>query len=671
MTAPRTSRRARRVVAATALASVAVPWFAEARPAAAETAAVPMVGLLAGSFLVHFDAADPSTITGTVLISGLQPGERVGSIDVRPGTGQLLALAVSDGAGADTGRLYSIDPLTGRATATGPALGTIDDTARTVIDINPTVDRLRVVGSLDQNLRVNPNNGALAATDTPLAPGGEQVVGIAYDRNVAAAAPGGLTTLFGITSDGDLVRIGGVDGTPSPNAGAVTTVGSLGADPDDDLVGFDIAADGTAFASMAVGGTTRLYRIDLVTGAATVVEEIGNGLVDVGDISVLVTPDVPLGASQYVGLPAATRLLDTRGGARPEAGGTLTVPVQGVAGSPGSATAVVLNVTVTDPAAPGFTTVWPSGRARPTASSVNTDAAGQTRAALVTVPVGADGSVSIFTERGSHVVVDAVGSYRPASTGAGRFVPLVPGRLLDTRSGLGTAGGSTTRPAAREVVEVAVAGRAGVPATGVAAVVVNLTATEAAGPGFVTAYPGGDRPTASNLNVSAAGETIANLAVVPLSASGSISLFTEAGTHLLADVVGYVSADANALATPRGLFVPVAPDRVLDTRLGLGAPTGSVAPGTSLALTLAGRGGLPAAGVLAAAGTLTMTETASAGYVTLFPGGDRPTASTVNADAAGRTVANAFVVALENGAATAFTEGRTQLVADVVGYYLD
>lgn len=679
MTANRSTRRSRRrlgVGAVAASLAASVPMFAvTGSPAGADNPPVTLVGLVAGSLLVHVDEADPTMLVGTVPILGLQAGERVVSIEARPGTGQLIGLAVTDGTGSDRGRLYSIDPLTGRATATGTAVvDPIEDNARTTIDFNPTVDRLRVVGSLDQNLRVNPNNGALAAADTDLTGNGSPVVAIAYDQNVPAAAAGATTTLFGISAAGDLVRIGGVNGTPSPNAGAVTTIGSLGAVPDDDGVGFDITAQGTAFASMSVGGVTGLYRINLTTGAATLVSTIGNGTLDVTDITSLVDDDIPLGASQYTGLGSATRLLDTRTTAKLNAGSTTSLPIRGQGGIPSSATAVVLNVTATDPTAPGFTTIWPANTTRPTTSSVNTDAAGQTRAALVTVPIGSNGAVQIFSERGSNLVVDAVGYYSPSTTGAGRLNPLTPGRLLDTRIGLGVTGGSTAKPAAGASVEVQVTGRAGVPAANVGSVVVNLTATQATAPGFVTAYAGGGtRPNASNLNTSAVDETIANLAIVPVSATGTISLFTETGAHLIVDVVGYFGADANALATGRGLFAPVTPDRLLDTRIGLGAPAGAVAAGRSVDVQVTGRGGLPASGVLGIAGTVTMTESAAAGYVTAYPtGATLPTASTVNAVAPGQTVANALMLGLGTGGKISiFTETGTQLIADVVGYYLD
>ncbi len=663
----------RRLGAGLAVASVAaaVPLLADFQVASADTPPASLVGLVGGTVLVRFGEADPTSITGAVAITGLATGERIASIEVRPGTGQVLGLAITDLAGPDRGRLYRIDPVTGAATATGSAtIDGIDDAARTTIDINPSVDRLRVVGTGDQNLRVNPNNGSIAATDTDLT-GGSQVVAVAYDQNIAAAAAGAPTTLFGISAGGNLVRVGGVNGTPSPNAGAVTSVGSLGAVPDDQGVGFDISRQGSAFATMTVGGSTGLYRVDLTTGAATLVGAIGNGLLDVTDIAVL-SDVVPAAASQYTALASASRLLDTRSTQPVAGGGTVDVAVRGTNGIAANATAAVLNVTVTNGAAPGFTTVWPSGTTRPDTSSVNTDAAGQTRAALVIVPIGADGRVRVFSERGSDVIVDVIGAFAPAANGAGRFNALTPGRLLDTRTGLG-ANGSTAKPAAGAAVDVQVTGRGGVPAAGVGSVVVNLTSVDSSAAGFATAYATGTtRPTASNLNASAAGETIANLAVVPVSAAGSISVFTENGAHLVVDVVGWFGSDPNALAVPRGLFVPLDPQRLLDTRNGIGAPDAPVAAGGTVAFEAAGRAGVPASGVSAIAGTVTATDTAASGFFTAFPNSATvPVASTSNADRAGQTIANAVMVGLgADGRVGVFSSSGAELVADVVGYYV-
>ena len=187
---------------------------------------------------------------------------------------------------------------------------------------------------------------------------------------------------------------------------------------------------------------------------------------------------------------------------------------------------------------------------------MNVDGPGQTRAAFTTVPLGSNGSVSVFSERGSQIIVDVVGYYGPAVSAAGRFVPLTPSRILDTRNGTGVPAGGTAKVTANQTIELQVTGRGGVPAidpanpTNVSAAIVNVTATQTTAPGFFTAFPGGtSQPTASTLNASETDETIANLAIVRVGPAGTIQLFSEAGGHLIVDVVGYVTGNANALAT--------------------------------------------------------------------------------------------------------------------------
>jgi hypothetical protein len=687
--AHRVARGRRAIAFATAAASAiglaAVAAVTAASPAAADTPPATIVGLVNGNALVQFQESFPTMFDSLVLIKGLAPGEVVMSIDGRPGTGQLLALAVNPAGGASDGKLYWIDPDTGAATPAGAATFDVDDTApRTAIDINPTVDRLRVVGTDDQNLRVNPNNGALALTDAdlsyPAVPLGlEPIVSIAYDRNVAASAAGGITTLYGISQSGSLVTIGGVNSTPSPNLGQVFAIGALGATPDDEHIGFDITAQNNAYASMTVGGETGLYTVNLATGAATLVGNIGNGDLAIRDLAVEIQVDDA--ASQYTSLASPARLVDTRltttsGPGKVVAGGTLVVGVGGTNGIPADAAAAVLNVTVTQPDAGGFATVFPTGSALPTTSSVNVDGPGQTRAALATVPLGSNGSVSVFSERGSHIIVDVVGYYGPAVSAAGRLVSLAPSRLLDTRNGTGVMAGGTGKVGANQTIELQVTGRGGVPpidpanVTNVLAAIVNVTATQTTAPGFFTVFPGGtNQPTASTLNASETDETIANLAIVRVGSAGTIQLFSETGGHLIVDVVGYVTGNANALATPRGLFVPLAPSRLSDTRLAAG---GAVAANGSIDVQVTGAGGVPAAGVLALAGTITVTESAGGGFVTAHPAGSaRPEASSVNTIRADQTIANGIVVGTGTGGRiTLYTSSGSHLIADVVGFYL-
>ena len=218
------------------------------------------------------------------------------------------------------------------------------------------------------------------------------------------------------------------------------------------------------------------------------------------------------------------------------------------------------------PATSGFVTVYPAGGARPLASNLNIERAGQTIPNLVVVPLGANASVSIFTQSGTHLVADVLGYFVQAQQSAsGRYRALTPARLLDARDGTGgwPAG---SRPGPGATVGVPVLGRGGVPASGVSAVVVNVTATEAREPGFVTVFPGATaRPFASNLNVDRVGQTIPNLVIVPVGPDGRVNIFTQQGTHLVVDVAGYFT-DGTAATSASGLFVPFRPVRLTDTR---------------------------------------------------------------------------------------------------------
>jgi hypothetical protein len=227
--------------------------------------------------LLRFDSATPGTIDATITITGLlgTTGETLVGIDFRPATGGLYGFTVND---ASQGQLYRIDPLTGAAAAVGTPLTdaglTLSKTAGYGFDFNPVPDRIRVVNSDGENFRVNPNDGTLAGLDTDLT-GGSVIHGSAYDRSFAGA---GQTTLFGIDVNTDqLVLQGSVNGTPnSPNTGIITNVGALGVNAT--AASFDIAnGTGIAFAALHVGSSTGLYTINLTSGAATSVGDIGTG----------------------------------------------------------------------------------------------------------------------------------------------------------------------------------------------------------------------------------------------------------------------------------------------------------------------------------------------------------------------------------------------------------
>jgi hypothetical protein len=259
------------------------------------------------------------------------------------------------------------------------------------------------------------------------------------------------------------------------------------------------------------------------------------------------------------------------------------------------------------------------------------------------------------------------GGYGAPTGTCGPYVPLTPTRVLDTRNGTGGVFGPV---GPQQTVSIGIAGTAGVPASGASAVVLNVTVSEPSAAGYVTVFPEGQTPPfASNLNF-VAGSTVANLVEVQLGASGGVSFYNSAGdVQLVADLEGYVATTANGSA---GLFTPVAPFRVLDTRIGIGGTTGPVTPGQTVEVQVAGVGGVPSSGVGAVVFNLTATQPTAAGWVTAYPATEpRPLASNINF-VAGQTVANRVVVPVVNGSVALFndfTGGDVQLVMDVNGYY--
>ena len=230
--------------------------------------------------LVSFDAAAPAVFLSNDPITGLQNGETLEGIDFRPATGQFFALG-------STSRVYLMNPTTAVATQLG-ASGVFTLTGTDFgFDFNPTVDRIRVVSDLDQNLRLHPDDGTLAATDTPLAYAtgdpnqGEDpnVVGAGYTNSYHGAS---TTTLYDVDSDLDVLTL-----QAPPNNGTLSTVGALGIDVLS-TVGFNIRdCNNTAYAAFTLQpiGTgalsSGLYTVNLVSGAATLVGTIGPGNVEV------------------------------------------------------------------------------------------------------------------------------------------------------------------------------------------------------------------------------------------------------------------------------------------------------------------------------------------------------------------------------------------------------
>ncbi|MEV7212165.1 PKD domain-containing protein [Kitasatospora cineracea] len=253
-----------------------------------------------------------------------------------------------------------------------------------------------------------------------------------------------------------------------------------------------------------------------------------------------------------------TRLLDTRDGtgaprAKVPAYGTAKIKIAGNGSIPAGVTAVVLNVTVTNPTTEGHVTVYGEGDARPTTSNLNY-LPGQTVPNLVIAPVGANGYVDLYNGGwGSVDLIADVTGYFTQSQASG-YTPVDPKRLLDTRN--------SSKVAAYGTVPVTIPTNAQVPDTKFTAVALNVTVTNPDSDGHLTVYPSGQSlPTASNVNFTA-GQTVANSVIVPVGADGRIQVQNGAwkSSDVIVDVVGYYTANS------KSAYIPVDPDRLLDTR---------------------------------------------------------------------------------------------------------
>lgn len=391
-----------------------------------------------------------------------------------------------------------------------------------------------------------------------------------------------------------------------------------------------------------------------------------------------VAATIPPGSSYSPIVP--TRIVDTRigkGGSTLGAFQTLsvTLPTSVV---PSSAVAIVANVTVTNTQSSGYLTIYPANQSRPNASEINWST-GETVPNLVTVPTGS-GTIDFYngSNGSTDVIVDVEGYYNSPSnsTGAsGHYFPLPPYRIVDTRGGTASAySGDTLGP--KGTLTVNVLGKGGIPGFGVSAIVANVTVTNTTSLSYLTVWPSGTTmPTASNLNWTQ-GQTVANRVTVPLSQSGGLSFYNNAGNaDVIVDVVGYYS-DSTGSPTQGLLFNPVSVSRVVDTRSGLGGVTGPVGPDTAQTYTIAGSNGIPSstASNPAQAVVLNLTEastTATGGYLTVYPDGAAPPLSSDLNFSSGEVKANMDVVGLSSSGTVSIynAQGSTQYIVDVFGYF--
>lgn len=242
------------------------------------------------SQLLRADSASPGSVSVVGSLNGLQAGESLLGIDFRPATGQLFGLG-------STSRLYSINTGTGAASQVG-SIGafTLNGTSFG-FDFNPTVDRIRVTSNAGQDLRLNPIDGSLTATDGTLNGATSSIVASAYTNSFGGAT---TTTLYGIDNATGSLYI-----QNPPNNGTQALVGSLGVSGTiASNVGFDIAYPGNfGYATLQTGNAgTGLYAINLASGGASLITNLSGQ-----SITGLAVTNVPEPSSfMLLGLGAAS-----------------------------------------------------------------------------------------------------------------------------------------------------------------------------------------------------------------------------------------------------------------------------------------------------------------------------------------------------------------------------
>jgi N-acetylmuramoyl-L-alanine amidase len=342
------------------------------------------------------------------------------------------------------------------------------------------------------------------------------------------------------------------------------------------------------------------------------------------------------------------RLLDTRNSPtlRLKPKTLQPVAIAGQKTVPAEADSIAANVTVTGPTAAGYLTVVPCGSAVVDQTSNVNFVAGQTIPTLVLSKLGTGGQLCLYSDTAVDVIID-VTAWFPAGGG---FTGVPPTRLLDTR-----LPATPLAPGVERRIQVT--GRGGVPANAVAgALSVVVTRPKAAG--WLSVYPCDTGFTGtSNLNFRA-GQTIANLAVSKLAADGSICLRSDQVLDALVDVTGWFAA---------GAFHPLTPTRIMDTRQGLG--TTRIKFVDTIELKIWGQPSIPtkARSVFV---NLTVTNPATANYLTVYPCAQvHPGTSNLNF-AAGETIPNLTLTKIGiNGCVRLDSGADTDVIADAVGYF--
>jgi hypothetical protein len=308
----------------------------------------------------------------------------------------------------------------------------------------------------------------------------------------------------------------------------------------------------------------------------------------------------------------------------------------------GEVTAVAVNLTSVRGRTRGFLSAFPCEQGASPTSNLNHQRS-QVIAAAAIVPVDSAGEICVFNKQAGHVIVDVFGRFNTDA----ELTTTGSTRLIDTRRPPATG---APHPAGVELrVDV------GAPEQTVA---LNVTVTQAASRGYLTAHEcGTEPPSTSNVNFVAQ-LAAPNLVLVRTDASGHVCVTATQNAHVIVDLLAEFGASTTVTASP--------PVRLADTRGGDAPRAGDlVRIDVAADADADADASTPSAGIV---GNLTIASPRESGYATVYPcASDRPETSNINYRA-GQTIANTVIVEPDaDGMVCVFTNQPAEVVFDLLG----
>ncbi len=396
-----------------------------------------------------------------------------------------------------------------------------------------------------------------------------------------------------------------------------------------------------------------------------------------------------------------TRIVDTRAGATDPStyagnsigpGSSLDIPVINTDydGVPSSATAVIANITALDSTQNNdYLTVYPTGIVRPNTSVLNINANERPVSNVVEIPIGLNGSISVFNYSGKvDVLIDIEGYVGPSSDMSGLFNPVNPFRIADTRMNSGYQYSGQTLSKGK-ILNLVVTGQSSgsntIPSSNVEAVLLNITETNASSDGgYLTVYPTAALPNSppdtSTLNFNA-WQSVSNRVIVPVGVDGQISVYAgSSSADVVVDISGWFTG--NSVSSTGNKFIPVSPVRIADSRDGSGLllqghplqPGNLNELGNPDSIQTFGVSGdnIPSTAIAVVVNITTTNTTTNGGYLTEFPGNSAPQGTSDLNWNRGETVANCAIISLSSSGIfnVANAISSSDVIVDVTGYYV-